>query len=41
MIRMRIPAMSATSGVIWAAVITIGFPIGFVVRASFVARKWV
>jgi hypothetical protein len=32
MTRMRMPAMSATIGVIWAAVITIGFPIGFVMR---------
>src|ERR1700682_6000282 len=32
MTRIKMPATSATSGVIWAAVIFIGFPIGFVVR---------
>src|ERR1700688_608592 len=32
MMRIRTPAMRATSGVIWAAVISIGFPMGFVLR---------
>src|SRR5580700_4563251 len=39
MIRMRMPAIRATSGVICSAVMTMGFPIGFAVREDVRARR--